>query len=334
MASTRASWPTLSGRSFLASVIVLSLLPVAIVVVPVGDAGAVVVDYEDVVDGDSPSRFWRLGETASPAIDGAGVEDCVSSGSAAFGSVGLITTSGDASVEISAGGKLDCGVYSFAGGSSVSLEGWFRADSLPSTGWKVAALAGTDSLYLRLADGFPELEVHTSTGAIAVQGSTRVAVGEAHHLVGTYDGSHVRIFVDGVLSAVQTKTGLLTGSGPFWIGKNSVHGYPFDGAIDEVAVYDSVLSPTQVTAHYQAGRDVLSGSGVSVVESRGGGSPSGCVCGDQETEYPVSLPFGEFWHTFESFSFPGRGVPLPCRRLTVHHLRALMVRWDSDGRCL
>ncbi|MEI2639941.1 MAG: LamG domain-containing protein [Microthrixaceae bacterium] len=104
------------------------------------------------------------------------------------------------------------------------------------------------------ADGFPELEVHTSTGAIAVQGSTRVAVGEAHHLVGTYDGSHVRIFVDGVLSAVQTKTGLLTGSGPFWIGKNSVHGYPFDGAIDEVAVYDSVLSPTQVTAHYQAGR--------------------------------------------------------------------------------
>ncbi|MEZ5309298.1 MAG: LamG-like jellyroll fold domain-containing protein [Microthrixaceae bacterium] len=130
----------------------------------------------------------------------------MSSGSAAFGSVGLITTSGDASVEISAGGKLDCGVYSFAGGSSVSLEGWFRADSLPSTGWKVAALAGTDSLYL-VGGRVPRVEVHTSTGAIAVQGSTRVAVGEAHHLVGTYDGSHVRIFVDGVLSAVQTKTG-------------------------------------------------------------------------------------------------------------------------------
>lgn len=30
----------------------------------------------------------------------------------------------------------------------------------------------------------------------------------------------------------------------------------------------------------------------------------------QHTGYPVSVPSGEFWHTFEDFSFPGRGVPM------------------------
>ena len=33
----------------------------------------------------------------------------------------------------------------------------------------------------------------------------------------------------------------------------TVDGRGFDGSIDEVAVYDSVLSPTQVATHYAAG---------------------------------------------------------------------------------
>jgi len=86
-------------------------------------------------------------------------------------------------------------------------------------------------------------------------GTTTVTDNEWHHLVGTSDGTTTRIYVDGVLEKSATPTfSSFTYSGAR-IGINNPGGYyPFNGSIDEVAVYNTALSATDVSQMYNDGK--------------------------------------------------------------------------------
>ena len=81
-----------------------------------------------------------------------------------------------------------------------------------------------------------------------------------YHVVGTYDGTNMNIYVDGALgtnvalnSELRQNTNSLI---PLTYGARAdgAAGYfTYGGVIDEAAVYDVALSPAQVLAHYQAG---------------------------------------------------------------------------------
>jgi concanavalin A-like lectin/glucanase superfamily protein len=65
------------------------------------------------------------------------------------------------------------------------------------------------------------------------------------HLATTYDGSRIRLYVNGRLVATTTQRGpLVTGSGALTIGNYC--GDRFDGLIDEVRVYDRALSASEI----------------------------------------------------------------------------------------
>jgi len=83
-------------------------------------------------------------------------------------------------------------------------------------------------------------------------GTTNVADGEWHYVVGTYDSSFVRVYVDGVEESSAAYSGtLVSDNSPLWIG--AYPGEAWTGMIDEVAVYTRALSPGEITSHYQAG---------------------------------------------------------------------------------
>jgi hypothetical protein len=78
-----------------------------------------------------------------------------------------------------------------------------------------------------------------------------------YHVVGTFDGKHLRIYLNGkqVSYVRQTVAPKMRGL-PLWIGYG--RGFPpeyFRGLMDEVMVFDRALSPTEVEALYasQAG---------------------------------------------------------------------------------
>jgi YD repeat-containing protein len=90
--------------------------------------------------------------------------------------------------------------------------------------------------------------------------ATTVPPNTTHHLVGTYDGTRVRIYVDGVQRA-----NVLFNSDPTWAGSRDLRiGRPvsatslaqryLQGSIDEPALYTSALSAATVLAHYEAGK--------------------------------------------------------------------------------
>jgi hypothetical protein len=67
------------------------------------------------------------------------------------------------------------------------------------------------------------------------------------HLAGTYDGSMLRFYINGVHVANRAQTGpIATSSGPLRIGGNSIWGEYFKGRIDEVRVYNRALSASAI----------------------------------------------------------------------------------------
>ena len=82
-------------------------------------------------------------------------------------------------------------------------------------------------------------------------------IGGFHHLVGTYDGSKLRLYIDGIEVSSIDKTGnivhttdsLTMGA----INEPASRQDFFNGTIDEVAIYNRALSAPEISSHYNNG---------------------------------------------------------------------------------
>ena len=97
----------------------------------------------------------------------------------------------------------------------------------------------------------------TDGGSTDLDTVTQPALQHTYHYVQTYDGSALKLYVNGVLEAEGQASGLLDGYGQSGLG---IGGAPsdtptviFTGTLDEVAIYGVALTPQQVAAHYAAG---------------------------------------------------------------------------------
>ena len=80
-----------------------------------------------------------------------------------------------------------------------------------------------------------------------------VQIGAWHHAAGTYDGTELRLYLDGVLVGSKPATGPITpSSDPLYFGRN-VYGWYWNGLIDEVAIYNRALSAEEIQQHYHNG---------------------------------------------------------------------------------
>ena len=67
------------------------------------------------------------------------------------------------------------------------------------------------------------------------------------YLAATYDGATLRLYVNGTFAASQAKTGAITSStNALTIGSDPFYGQYFSGLIDNVRIYNSALTQTQI----------------------------------------------------------------------------------------
>ncbi|MFQ6125967.1 MAG: LamG-like jellyroll fold domain-containing protein [Candidatus Heimdallarchaeota archaeon] len=85
------------------------------------------------------------------------------------------------------------------------------------------------------------------------------SINQWYHVVGLYDGTTMKIYVNGVLEGEKYVDSFLpyTGSAPLQIGGVTLPGHGpgqgnFKGVIDEVRIYNRALSKEEVAQHYQA----------------------------------------------------------------------------------
>jgi len=91
-----------------------------------------------------------------------------------------------------------------------------------------------------------------------------VPLDEWSYIVGIYDGSTERVYVNGILGGTNSLTGSIdTNTNDFFIGNRNDATRPFDGLMDDVRIYDYARTPEEIRLDYNAG-----------LATRFGGSPA------------------------------------------------------------
>ena len=98
-----------------------------------------------------------------------------------------------------------------------------------------------------------QFRVNTSNGLLSATHHRSLSEGW-HFLVGTYDGTIVRLYVDGELVATREGTGLLVNNSvPITIGNIKDGASILNGALDEIMIFNQVVSAKDVSRIHQAG---------------------------------------------------------------------------------
>jgi hypothetical protein len=232
--------------------------------------------YRDAVLGDSPTGWWRLGEpSGTTAYSETGGRSATYQGTTTLQNAGALAGDADRAANLANTGWAEVPVANAPslGTSSFTLEAWVRPgsqggpilDRFLYTGagtnghqgftWKLNACDGSAHSrgrcpFLRIWDPTSSNDIQLSTTALPA--STWA------HLALTVDRSAntATLYVNGVAAATRSVplTGNIDVDLPLRIGTKTVGPVErFDGVLDEVAVYPSVLSAARIAAHHRAG---------------------------------------------------------------------------------
>lgn len=140
-------------------------------------------------------------------------------------------------------------------GDEVSLSAWIRLESINGEQKVLAKWADVGDRFQYL------LSVNTSnhvifavySGGVALtEGTTVLAAGAWHHIAGVYDGSTIRVYLDGVEEGSASKSGNMPSTtAPVRIGAGSSGAgteQPFDGEIGHCGIWDAPLTAGEVAS--------------------------------------------------------------------------------------
>ena len=133
--------------------------------------------------------------------------------------------------------------------SAMTLSGWIRP-AVSQGGWRAILQRQADAYFLNASTSVGPLRPGgggTFGGGINyVTGPSASPVGSWTHVALTYDGSLLRLYVNGVQAASANVSGAIQqSSNPLWIGGNQ-YNENFVGLIDDVRVYNRALTQAEI----------------------------------------------------------------------------------------
>lgn len=230
--------------------------------------------YRDEVLADNPLAYWRFDETTGThARAEVGGVDLVYS-EATLGAPSLLYGDSSRSFTLTGEGRAYArATPTGATATNVTIEAWVDIPSLPTRGAVVKVGISDEDEGVGNGNGYAvgfgdRFEVATNQVTGLFEGRRWIHNGGAvpsagvHHLAMSIDGAGTaRIYLDGALlgaysGSVPYAPGAGVHVGGYWAGTNSSAPISrhFTGGIDEVAIYDKVLSASRILAHYRAGR--------------------------------------------------------------------------------
>lgn len=214
--------------------------------------------YSEAVLADNPVAYWRLGEkSGTQAVDASGNgHDGTYQGNPTLGVPGLLTGDPDTAVQFDGvDDHVEVPHSESFNLQQLSLEAWVRPD-LSSNGGIIEKTIGgaVNTQYLLFQEG-PLWRFRIQKGEyVSVDVNSNSPAGVRTHLVGTFDGTDLRLYVNGVLAGTLNSPGAIhTGTGVLRIGYLNALDFQFEGTIDEVALYAHALSPDRIRAHFVLG---------------------------------------------------------------------------------
>lgn len=214
------------------------------------------MSYFSEVMADGPVVYYRMNDASGNPVDSSGnglnVTGTSGGGSATYSQPGAIASDpSSTSIKINptfAFTRTNNALMNF--GNVFTVEMWVRKNadgsimdlaSKNTTGWGVTFTAANTVRLEAVAIG----DITTSTVALTVDG-------RFHHIVATDNGiSTGKIYIDGVdCGSAPLSTSVTDTVSDLRIAEYT--GAPYNGWIDELALYPTALSQARVLAHYNA----------------------------------------------------------------------------------
>lgn len=154
---------------------------------------------------------------------------------------------------------LDCGQPTALRVSNITMSSWINASSINSNGNGIESYGGTTQLYVSSSSNEILFTVHDSLNQAHTFGSTAaIGTGQWYFVAVTYDGSTVKIYVNGVLDSSASYTGGIgtnhynDSGNDFELGEYSAPSTlrSFQGALDDVRLYNRALGANEIKALY------------------------------------------------------------------------------------
>lgn len=232
--------------------------------------------YEAQVAEDTPVNWWRFLETSgtSAADSGSGGNTGTYTGGEILDQKGL-PGSKDKSIEQSASTTGLMSVPSYNPTNIKSVEIWVK---FPGSGsWanssetadllgNGSAASGSGGVFgfllsygTNLSTTIITLFFGVNGGSAGVDVNANLTLDKLwHHLVGTYDGTTVTLYVDGVSvgTPASYSTAMIAGDGVVAVGYETQFGFEYiddNVSVAEAALYTQALSATKVATHYSLG---------------------------------------------------------------------------------
>jgi hypothetical protein len=230
--------------------------------------------YAQVVAADNPVAYWRLDQTdaSSPVVDAVGsfdgaTDDNGGQGTFTFGVPTGIPHETNTAMEVSGGATVQIPyALELNPFGPFSIEAWLQPVTVASPGvadWRTAlgSLGNGDSgptgwhLYQGTDEHWALIiwaGSWSNTGWFTDLDDTIVA-NNWYHVVIAYDGTLFKLYVNNAERfALPWSYFVQNSDSPLVLGWGYSGWNPFDGVIDDVAVYNKELTAAQVEAHYFA----------------------------------------------------------------------------------
>jgi hypothetical protein len=212
--------------------------------------------YVAAVLADSPVGYWRMGEASGSVLDSIGSSHGTATGTTRDVTGALTTAQDDGAITFNGtSDKVRMGDVLDQTGA-VSYELWVkRANTTGVLQYLMNKGAGQPNIVLK-ADHY--ITVGEENFDLVLSSTAILNDTNWHHIVFTWTGAAAvdaaKLYVDGVNVGVHQNTATIAGNGSsLSLGAAYVDALYFAGTIDEAAIYNTVLSPTRVLAHYNAG---------------------------------------------------------------------------------
>lgn len=226
------------------------------------------MSYSAEVLADSPLAYYRLGESSGTTlVDSSGNgRNGTFAGGVTHGAGRLQLADTDTATDFNGTtGKATVSSPTWLNNAAITIECLYQPDVISGQRQLVdrdeaSGAGGVRQWQWRITSaGKLEAILFTSAGTKTVTGGTTLTAGAKHHGAVVYDGTDIRLYLDGVLDAAPVAAaGTLTSAGTqaLTIGYSWFNGGAgssfFDGIIDEVAIYSTALSAARIAAHVAA----------------------------------------------------------------------------------
>jgi len=148
----------------------------------------------------------------------------------------------------------------FASNATITVETWAYRTSTNAIQHLIGKRNNCDGSPINYQIAYAANQVYFGSAGNEIGSGVDLPLNKWTHIAGTFDGSTLRIYINGNLAGSLAGSLGLANSAPLLIGGSGTCA-TFGGALDEVAIYGRALSPTEIAAQFAAKSPVATGVG-------------------------------------------------------------------------